>query len=515
MAGSNPVANPVAAGVVMKPFSADGSHFIFGSEQQFEPAGNPDNGNVTIYSRDLKSSTTEVASTDTNGKALADGSNVAELDVSNNGQRVVIGDLVHTDSAGNHYYHLYMHVAGNPDSIDLTPGSPDGALYDGMSSDGTKVYFTTADVPAGASDGDTSADIYRADVTNSDATLTRVSTGTGGTGDTDSCNPAANTIRTHWNTVGPDPNCDAVAVGGGGGVASGDGSIYFLSPELLDGGSNGVPNAPNLYVARPGSAPHFIRTLESSANAPLPPLTHPFRRSFSASFSNPAGVAIDHASGDIYVFDIGTGAGTGYVYKFDPSGQPFRASATSGKLDRSGATSAFTTSLRRSRSTTTRAAQTTATSTSPISSTTSSKCLTPRASTSLTSIRGATPPPSGSIRPTATFTLPRDISSKAQLTSTTPAATRSKASPRSPPPPGSPSIRAGMPTSSTAAAPSAPPGPRRNMTPRAATSDSSIRAAQARWPSIPQTTTSTSTRATGWSSSTRPETRSEPQPARG
>ena len=55
------------AGTVRKPLSADGSHLVFGSEQQFESGGNPDNGNATLYNRDLKSATTEVISTDTPG----------------------------------------------------------------------------------------------------------------------------------------------------------------------------------------------------------------------------------------------------------------------------------------------------------------------------------------------------------------------------------------------------------------------------------------------------------------
>ena len=71
-----------------KPFSSDGSHLIFGSKQAFETGANDNNTNVTIYSRNLKSATTEIASTGPSGNALADGSNVAELDVSNDGSRV-------------------------------------------------------------------------------------------------------------------------------------------------------------------------------------------------------------------------------------------------------------------------------------------------------------------------------------------------------------------------------------------------------------------------------------------
>jgi hypothetical protein len=334
MAGSidpGPTAEP--EGFIGRHLSADGSHFVFGSSSQFEPDGNS-GGDVSIYDRNLKTGLTHVVSKTTGGSTMT-GAGIGELDISADGSRIVVGQLISTDAQGNRYWHLYMNVGDSGQSIDLTPGTTTGALYDGMSADGTKVYFTSADKLTG-DDTDTSADIYRADVTNSDATLTRVSTGTGGSGDTDSCNPAANTIRTHWNTVGPDPNCDAVAVGGGGGVASGDGTIYFLSPELLDGGSNGVQDAPNLYIARPGDAPHFIRTLESSANAPLPPAAHPYLRSFG-SFLNAAGTAIDHQTGDVYLFDISQDIGSGYIYKFDSAGHTVTSFASSGKLTISGA----------------------------------------------------------------------------------------------------------------------------------------------------------------------------------
>jgi hypothetical protein len=345
MAGSlDPGPSASSAGTVKKAISGDGSHLVFGSEQKFEAAGNPDNGNVTLYERDLKAATTEVISTDTSGTAIANGDDLAELDVSSDGSRVVFGDRVGADAAGNPLYHLYMHIAGKPDSIDLTPGVPDGALYDGMNSGGTIAYFTTQDVPTGASDDDNSADIFRADIGSSSATVTRISgpagAGSGDPGDTDSCDPAANTAHSHWNTAGASANCDAVAVGGGGGVASGDGTIYFLSPEKLDG-SNGVQDAPNLYVDRPGQDPHYIRTLESSASAPLPQPAHPYVRSFG-TFENPGGIAIDHQTGDIYVADVGIDIGPGAVYKFDSSGhQYFSGFGSGGKLTFGGSYGAY------------------------------------------------------------------------------------------------------------------------------------------------------------------------------
>ena len=315
LAGSLPVSNPASAGTVKKPFSSDGSHLIFGSKQAFEPGANNNNTDVTIYSRNLKSATTEIASTDTSGNALADGSNIAELDVSDDGSRVLIGDLISTDAAGNHYYDLFMHVAGVPNSIHLTPNVPDGAAYDGMTSDGTEVFFTTDDVPTGTADGDTSADIFSAEVGNSSATLDRVSTGASGTGDTDSCEPSSG-----WNSISGANNCDAVAVGGAGGVATGDGTIYFLSPELLDGSTHGILSQANLYVARPGSSPHFVATIDTTAGKP--PLPAEFSGTFG-SFNSAEALTVDQStgnptSGDIYVVDSAEGT----VSRFKADGTP-------------------------------------------------------------------------------------------------------------------------------------------------------------------------------------------------
>ena len=252
MAGSlSPAADP-AVGAVREPVSGDGSHLIFGTTAKFESDGNS-NGDVTIYDRDLLTGATHVVSKTPAGATMT-GSGTTELAVSEDGSHVLIGQLVSTDpTTGNQYWHLYMNVEDAASSIDLTPSSPGGVLYDGMTGDGSSVYFTAAS--AGLTESDTSFDLYRADVGASSASLSRVSTGTGGAGDTDSCTPAS-----HWNNAAGADNCDVVAFAGGAGVAAGDGSIFFLSPEELDG--SGTAGEPNLFVAGPGSAPHFVATLD-------------------------------------------------------------------------------------------------------------------------------------------------------------------------------------------------------------------------------------------------------------
>ena len=263
------------------------------------------------------------------------GPGIGELDVSQDGSRILIGQLV-SEKGNARYWHLYMNIGDSGKTVDLTPATTSGVLFDGMTEDGSKVFFTTTDqlLPA---DTDHSADIYEAEVDpQGNVTLQLISTGIEGAGNSDSCDPAANTIHEHWNTTG-----SAGKLRSGGDRRGrrrrnrGRDDLLPLARELLDGSAHGIQNAPNLYVARPGQAPHFIRTLESSATAPVPPPTHPFLREFG-SFSNPAGVAIEHSTGDFYVLDIETTEGTGYVYKFNESGHPVVTFGSKGALTVSG-----------------------------------------------------------------------------------------------------------------------------------------------------------------------------------
>ena len=189
------------AGFISKRLSADGSHFVFGSKSQFEPDGNE--GEIAIYDRNLRSEQTHVVSKTPAGQTMKEeGTEIGELGISTNGSRIVIGHLVE-ESGGAKYWHLYMNVGDSGKTIDLTPGTTHGALFDGMTEDGSKVFFTTVDPLTTATNQDTdhSADIYQAEVSEAGTmTLTRISTGTEGTGNTDSCDPAANTKHVHWNS---------------------------------------------------------------------------------------------------------------------------------------------------------------------------------------------------------------------------------------------------------------------------------------------------------------------------
>ncbi len=322
--------------LVKKPLSADGTHLIFGSTSEFESeAGSP-----AIYDRDLASGVTHAVSKLPGGGNIpclmnCTSNGLAELDVSADGSRIVIGQLISTDSAGNHYWHLYMNVGDSTKTVDLMPGSTHGALYDGMTQDGTVTYLTTVD-PLTGEDGDqTSADIYRARVSPGGAVLNLVSAGSGA-GNSDSCDPLPNSVNEHWNTPGSTADCSVVAIGGGGGVAAGDGTVYFASPELLDGNSepeDGSIDQPNLYVARPGSPPQFVATLESSATGPHPALEeHRFERYFGHT-AFPHYVAVDNSGGpsdgDVYVADTNEEA----IRKYDPEGNLITSWQTGGKFE--------------------------------------------------------------------------------------------------------------------------------------------------------------------------------------
>jgi hypothetical protein len=340
MVGSLPVPDPDPSGEVREPVSADGTHLVFGSTQQFEPLGNISGTDLTIYDRDLVAGTTQVVSTLPNGDTIVAGPDVAALDVSDDGSRILIGRVLSTDPTGTRHYHLYLHQGTNAASIDLTPGAAAGALYAGMSDDGSQIYFTTMDALTTVADQDidSSADLYRYDV--SAGQLVRVSAGTG-SGNTDACSPAANSFNVeNWNVVPGEPSdCSVVAIGGGGGI-SGNGGAYFLSPETLDG--NGVAGAPSLFHAQPGDPPAHVATLESSASKPLGTLSHNPKFSFG-TFVNPEAAVFDPVDGSMYILDNqktqqSFGA---YVQKFDSSGKPVASYGTNSKLNGNASGSPF------------------------------------------------------------------------------------------------------------------------------------------------------------------------------
>jgi hypothetical protein len=328
------IAQPGAAddGLVRKRFSADGSHFVFSSTAQFEPDGNDSTGDVSVYDRNLATEETQVVSKDELGNNLSclqgvgschapgGGAGIAELDISSDGSRIVVGQKLSTDAAGNDYYHLYVHLGSSPNSADLTAGASAGALYDGMTSDGSRLFLTTVDQLL-SEDTDASADIYEAAVSGGGTvTLRLVTTNGGSASNDDGCNPPG--APDSWNAASGEGKCNAVAFAGGGGVASGTGTLYFLSTELLDGAAEaeGEADQPNLYLTKPDSDPEFVATIDTSATKalPAPPAHKVAKADFLTGLERAESLAVDQNSGDVYVAE----AESGEVSRWTPSGAP-------------------------------------------------------------------------------------------------------------------------------------------------------------------------------------------------
>ncbi len=326
MAGSlNPAAD--SAGGIAKPLSADGSHFLFSSELPFE--GSPvSTGEVMIYDRDLKAGTTQVVSTLPSGEAIPGGvpgsEDVAALDISKDGSRVLIGQRVATDAKGNALWHLYLHLGTSPNSVDLSEGTTSGVYFNGMTQDGSKVFITSKDKLLGE-DTDESADIYRADVDSGGALgLSLVSVkSTGAVSNSNACTPAGEPAS--WNSASGDGKCNALAFAGGAGLAAESGAFYFLSPERLEG-TKGTLNQANLYLIAPGAAPRFVAMIDTSVGKPpASPPEHPLIDSEfgDVSFEAVQALSVDQSNGDLYALDPGAGE----LHRFDSAGSPENFSA--------------------------------------------------------------------------------------------------------------------------------------------------------------------------------------------
>jgi hypothetical protein len=240
-------------GTVQQPFSEDGSHFVFGTKALYETGGD---SSGSIYDRNLGGGGTQVVSKLPNGATMT-GGQVAELGISSDGSRIVVAQQVGTDAENNALWHPYLHIGTSPNTIDLAPGTT-GVLYAGMSADGTRVFYATSDKLL-AGDTDSSADLYEAAVPGGGpASLSLVSVDGTTPSNSDACTPSGN-----WNVASGGSDCSALPLAGGAGVAR-NGSVYFLSPEQLDG-SEGEAGEANLYLKEAGEPTKFVATLDTGS----------------------------------------------------------------------------------------------------------------------------------------------------------------------------------------------------------------------------------------------------------
>jgi hypothetical protein len=248
--------------------SGDGRHYVFSSVgAAFDPDGLTESPG-SVYDNDIATGTLTVVSKTPaeadipkDGAAGSSGEYIRIPAVSHDGSHILMSTAA---SSGTH---LYMSVDGT-EHYEVSLGEDElnhGVRFEGMSEDGTEVFFTTA-VQMTGDDEDTSVDLYRWAENGGAPTLERLSVGDEGSyGDSDFCNPA-------WTT-----RCDVEAVQTDNrflfgsaryhaidtALAAKGGEIYFFSPEELEG-SHGVPNLRNLYLWREGAV-HHVATLAGNS----------------------------------------------------------------------------------------------------------------------------------------------------------------------------------------------------------------------------------------------------------
>ena len=260
--------------------SSDLRHFVFASKWNVFAPGGQLSPPGSVYDNDTQAQTVTVASKTPSGSNIANeptdasGDPLEIPDVSANGTHILMASggtgpcgLSNCPTPPCSFTvafrcpmqpsHLYMRVNGAV-TYDVSKGYD--VKYIGATEDGSKVYFTSPQQLT-PDDTDSSTDLYMwSEATDS---LTRVSAGSGGEGNSDACNssftPSCGVV-TYTNF-----NYCALESGLGGNcrsdnsIAAQSGDIYFFSPELLDG-SRGIPNQENLYDFHNGAV-QYVTTL--------------------------------------------------------------------------------------------------------------------------------------------------------------------------------------------------------------------------------------------------------------
>jgi hypothetical protein len=244
--------------------SADGNHVFFYSTVSLELDAAP-SGHPTLYDR--VGAATYAISKDPNEAAFITGTlfdgtpllgSPTFMGASDDGRVAAFTVTPDPADALGSIDQLYVRLndlqtveASAPRTVDGNPclnGVPTTCVHFlAVTPDGSKVFFSTSQQLT-ADDTDHSLDIYEFDA--STGMLSRVSTGSPGTGNGDSCS----------TTIGS--GCDSLPLVANDGriSVSRDGSrVYFASPEILDP-NHGVLGAANVYVHANGVT-RFVTTL--------------------------------------------------------------------------------------------------------------------------------------------------------------------------------------------------------------------------------------------------------------
>ncbi|HEX3242165.1 MAG TPA: hypothetical protein VHQ97_03715 [Solirubrobacterales bacterium] len=241
--------------------SPDFSHYFFSTQDlQFQPDGRL-GAPGSVYDNDLETGTVTVVSKDEEGEDIprdAAGPTNEYMkipDVSNDGSHVLMSTV-----APGGLTHLYMAVNNGSgyDHYDISRGEDGvdyGARLVGMTNDGSQVLFLTP-TQLTADDTDSVTDLYRWDEQGN--TVTRVSAGSGGSGNANTCGPTdcgVQALDVHGKNFW--------VVNSDNSFASNSGQAYFISAEELDG-ARGVTGQRNIYLTRSDGTVQWVATVDPS-----------------------------------------------------------------------------------------------------------------------------------------------------------------------------------------------------------------------------------------------------------
>jgi hypothetical protein len=252
-------------GVADDEVSADFQHYVFSSVNTAFAPGGQDAPPGTVYDNDISDKRVVIASVKQNGEQIprvdspsADPDRRTEIAaVSTDGSHILMAATTNPACNNGPFgvcpsrlsfpAQLYMRVDGAL-TYEVSPGAT--AVYQGMTSDGSQVFFTSEDQLT-VEDSDGSVDLYAwREATDSVDILSQGN----GKGDADDCTAQWASACDVKPVTTLRPDLDET-------IASQSGDIYFYSPEQLDPERPGVRNERNLYVFRNG-APRFVSTMD-------------------------------------------------------------------------------------------------------------------------------------------------------------------------------------------------------------------------------------------------------------
>ena len=243
-------------GRVAKMLSADGRHLVFGSQY----AARRRRQRLRRQSQHLRprpvAGTTQLVSTTPAGTAMQAGMGVSELDLSDDGSRILIGTRVSEDAAGNEYVTLYMHLGSSPNTVELAPAATAGMLFDGMTADGSRVFFTSSQKLDGADTRRRPPTSTKPRSRRPAASSLSLLTTAGGSGP---CNPVANGAgATGTRSARPRTAARSRSAAATGSRDSREPSTS--SAPSSSAAARGRRTSPT-STSRPGTSPEFVATL--------------------------------------------------------------------------------------------------------------------------------------------------------------------------------------------------------------------------------------------------------------